>query len=170
MWCLSGGFALDLFVGRPTRPHEDIDVSILREEATVLTHILPGWDLHLAHQGVLTPWAGGPIEPPSNSLWCRPTPDSPWQLQIMLESHREDRWVCRRHPDLTLPLADVILQTPDGVPLMAPEVQLFMKAKDTRPKDDDDFALVSPLLPPRQAHWLALNLDRYYHGHHWLRP
>jgi len=55
-------------------------------------------------------------------------------------------WVCHRHADIRLPLREVIAHTPSGLPYLRPEIQLLWKAKDTRPKDDADFALVFPLL------------------------
>jgi hypothetical protein len=165
---VSGGEALDLFVGHRTREHEDIDVSILRSEAIRLPPIFPGWNLHLAHAGTLTPCDGRPIGPPFNSLWCRRHDADPWSLQIMLEDGTRERWVCRRFPELSLPTAEVVWHTPDGLPFMAPHVQLFMKAKDHRPKDDADFALVSPLLSPDHAVWLTSALTRFHPGHPWL--
>jgi hypothetical protein len=52
-WWVSGGQALDLFVGHPTREHADLDISILRMDAPLLHRLLLGWDLQLAHASVL---------------------------------------------------------------------------------------------------------------------
>jgi hypothetical protein len=51
---------------------------------------------------------------------------------------------------------------------MAPEIQLFMKAQDSRPKDDADFDVVSPLLDGRATTWLIESLRRHYPDNHWL--
>ena len=51
---------------------------------------------------------------------------------------------------------------------MAPQIQLFMKAKDTRAKDDADLNIVLPLLSRLQTTWLADALQRYYLSHPWL--
>ncbi len=168
-WWIAGGHALDLFVGRQTRVHGDIDVSILRSAATRLRPRFPGWDLNLAHDGVLTPWDGRrAIAPPYNSLWCRRDPRDPWRLQVLLEDGDSERWVCRRHPALTVPMDDAVFRTTGGVPYMAPQLQLLMKARETRPKDDADFSVVWPLLSADQAGWLVGALRRYYPGHPWL--
>jgi Aminoglycoside-2''-adenylyltransferase len=169
-WWLAGGHALDLFVGRPTRSHDDIDVSIFRMDAPLLPSILLGWDLHLAHHGVLTPWDAGPLQPPCNSIWGRPDPAAPWSLQVMLEEGTAGYWVCRRHPDLVVPMGQAVRISPVGLPYVAPQIQLLMKAKGTRPKDDADFALVFPLLNADDAAWLIAALRRHYPGHHWLAP
>jgi hypothetical protein len=78
-------------------------------------------------------------------------------------------WVCHRHADIRLPLREVIAQTPSGLPYLRPEIQLLWKAKDTRPKDDADFALVFPLLAREAGQWLMEVLRRHYPHHAWLR-
>ncbi|WP_374208167.1 MULTISPECIES: hypothetical protein [Streptomyces] len=40
--------------------------------------------------------------------------------------------------------------SPSGIPYLAPEVQLFYKAKATRDKDETDFEAVLPLLEEGQ--------------------
>ncbi|HEV2736058.1 MAG TPA: hypothetical protein VGV85_14520, partial [Longimicrobiaceae bacterium] len=31
-WCVAGGWALDLFLGRATRPHADVDLALFRDD------------------------------------------------------------------------------------------------------------------------------------------
>ena len=168
IWWVAGGYALDLFVGRSTRAHHDIDVSVLRVDAPLLHPILEGWDLRLAHAGVLTPWTTSGVEPPFSSIWCRAAAEASWCLQVMFDEGSPAEWICRRHPDLALPMTEAVHRSPEGIPYLAPQVQLLMKAKDTRPKDDADFAVVFPLLRPERAAWLTDALHRHYRGHHWL--
>jgi len=167
-WWIAGGHALDLFVGRLTRPHHDLDVSMLRMDAPLLRPILMGWDLQLAHDGTLTPWTSGTIPPEVSSLWCRASPTAPWSLQVMFEAGSPEEWICRRHPMLGVPMHRAVLHTEDGTPYMAPELQLFMKAKDTRPQDSADFAVVFPRLSEAAAEWLMVSLRQFYPTHHWL--
>jgi hypothetical protein len=54
-WWVAGGWAIDLFAGRPTRPHGDTDLAILRVDQERLRQHLGGWDIHVAHDSVLTP-------------------------------------------------------------------------------------------------------------------
>jgi hypothetical protein len=144
-----------------------MDVSILREDAPLLGHLLEGWDLHGAHAGVLTPWR--PVtEPPESSIWCRKSPERPWGLQVMFDEGTPGEWICHRHGDIHLALDQVLLRSPDGIAYLRPEVQLLLKAKDTRPKDDADFATVFPLLSPAPRRWLVDALRRYYPEHRWL--
>jgi hypothetical protein len=54
-------------------------------------------------------------------------------------------------------------------PCLAPDVQLYYKAKDVRPKDDLDLKMALPILTPRQRAWLAESVYRSYGADHpWL--
>ena len=39
-WCVAGGHAVELAVGRPLRPHSDIDVLLLRRDQLAAQHAL----------------------------------------------------------------------------------------------------------------------------------
>ena len=41
-WGVAGGWSIDLFLGRETRPHADIDVAILRDDQRALRTRLAG--------------------------------------------------------------------------------------------------------------------------------
>lgn len=41
-WFVAGGWAIDLFLGRMTRAHEDVDVAIFREDQLDLQDFLRG--------------------------------------------------------------------------------------------------------------------------------
>ncbi len=48
-WCLAGGWALDLHLGKKSRQHSDIDVIILRDEQEAAYQILSKeWKLYKA--------------------------------------------------------------------------------------------------------------------------
>jgi hypothetical protein len=167
-WWLSGGYALELFVGHPMRPHADMDASIFREDAPQLRSVLAGWDLHVAHDGALVAWNAETPEPPGASLWCREAPTGPWRLQVLLDDGTPSEWVCPRHRDIRLPIWAATARSPRGVAYLRPELQLLLKAKDSRPKDDADFAAVFPLLRHEQAFWLTGAITRSYPDHRWL--
>ncbi len=42
---ISGGWALDLFLQRKTRKHDDLDISIRRQDQSYFQKILSSWDL-----------------------------------------------------------------------------------------------------------------------------
>jgi hypothetical protein len=50
-WWIAGGWATDLFLGRQTREHADVEISVLRADQSRLREHLVGWDIHIAHDG-----------------------------------------------------------------------------------------------------------------------
>lgn len=175
-WWLAGGWAIDLFVGRQTRPHHDTDVQVLRrDQLAVQAHLRGrGWDLHAADPpGALRPWTPAEALPaPVHDVWGRPAPGAPWGLQLMLADTypAAQRWVFRRDPRVSVSLTRLGRRTPEGLPYIAPEVQLLFKAKPTLlAKDEADFAAALPRLSDESRSWLATALAETHPSHPWLR-
>jgi hypothetical protein len=59
-------------------------------------------------------------------------------------------------------------QTADGIPYLAPEIQLLFKAKGRRPKDEQDFAIALPLLDEGSRVWLKDALILTFTDHPWI--
>lgn len=169
-WWIAGGWAIDLFVGRTTRSHADVDVQILRRDQLAVQARLATWDLHAADPpGTLRPWKPGEILLAHvHDIWCRPSPASPWALQLMVADADADRWIFRRDPRVSRPLAALSRQTPAGFPYLAPEIQLLFKARAQRPKDESDFAVVLPHVEDHGRAWLAAALRTCYPEHPWI--
>lgn len=169
-WWVAGGYALDLFAGHERRPHGDLDVEVLRIDAHKLHRALPDWEHHLAHDGVLSPWSPeAPLPAEVNSVWSRPGAAGAWAVEFLFAHTIGGEWVYRRHPAVRRPLRTVGLLSPDGIPFLSPEIQLLYKAKESRSKDEADFAGIFPLLTPAQRRWLAQALDAAHPGHPWGR-
>jgi hypothetical protein len=158
-WWIAGGHALDLFAGRCWRSHADIDVLLLRRDQLAAQEALRGWEWWAADPpGELRPWQPGERLPESvHDIWCRPAVDQPWRIQVMLDESDGEDWVSRRDLRIRRPLG-TIGHTAAGIPFLAPEIQLFYKAKDPRPKDKADVAVILPLLDERQRAWLDMTL------------
>jgi hypothetical protein len=71
-----------------------------------------------------------------------------------MEEQDGDDWVFRRDARIRRARVDMVLMTSDGIPCLCPEIQLLYKSKSPRPKDDDDFRVVWPLLDERARAWL----------------
>lgn len=89
---------------------------------------------------------------------------------MLLDGAEGDEWVSRRDARVRLPLERVGRKTADGVPYLAPEAQLFYKAKATRAKDQSDFDAALPLLDTTQRAWLLNALNLYAPQHPWREP
>lgn len=103
-----------------------------------------------------------------HQTWVREPGTGKWRLDVMREPWEGDTWVFRRDLRVRLPLSRVIAQTKEGIPYAQPEIALLFKAKAARPKDDDDFAALLPLLDPARRRWLEEALTMVHPGHSWL--
>jgi hypothetical protein len=166
-WCIAGGWALDLFAGGQSRAHSDVDIQVDRADLPILHQSLPGWLLYAAH-GILTPWAAGtPFPQEVHDIWCR-RPGHRWEFQLMVVEPNDREWVFRRDARIRGP-RDSMMQTIDGLPVLAPEIQLLYKSNNPDlAKNDHDFRLALPLLQESQRAWLSANLALLYGEHPWL--
>lgn len=156
-WWIAGGYAIELAVGRPVRDHSDVDVLLLRRDQRAVHRALAGWECWAADPpGSLRPWLPGEFLPFGvHDIWCRPSTDDPWRLQLMFDESEGDEWISRRDPIVRLPIAALGRVSADGIPYLAPEIQLFYKSWAPRPKDLVDFDAALPLLSAAQRAWLA---------------
>jgi uncharacterized protein (DUF952 family) len=177
-WWVAGGWALDLVLGHKTRPHADLEISVLAGDQRALFDHLRRWDLRLAAPGQSLPrWDGSRIRSPFHQVWARRGPGrpvtpeefagDPTMLGFLLEQSRTDRWVYRRHAGVSRPLYQVGVITTGGVPVVAPEIALLFKAKAPRFKDQRDFDRVLPHLDRAARRWLASALVQAHPGHPW---
>lgn len=169
-WGLAGGYAVEQFLGRSIRPHDDIDVLIFRDDQRLLYQWLRGWQLFAADPpGTLRSWREAEwLALGVHDIWAHRTDADGWQLQVMLLETDGDEWFSRRNPMIRGLREDVLVQYHD-IPSVRIEVQLLYKAKGNRPKDQQDFQASFPLLTAEAKVWLEQAL-RYQHpdGHPWL--
>lgn len=175
-WWIAGGWALDLFLGQQTREHDDIDIQVLRRDQQIVRGALGTWDVQGAqprahpNEWPFREWESGTLlNAEVHDVWCRPTPADPWILQLMIADTNGDTWLCRRDARIFRPVAAIGLKTADGIPYLAPEIQLLYKAKGLRPKDEADFARTLPHLDQERRQWLAQALTVVHPNHSWLR-
>jgi hypothetical protein len=125
-WWIAGGWALDL---EGLEAHKDVDVAVLRPDHEALREYLFDWDLRIAYGGVLRRWTGGPVGPPENAIWARPTPDDAWHIDFKIEAVERGEWVYRRDPSVRRPVADIGVVV-DGIPYLTAELaRLYARAR-----------------------------------------
>jgi hypothetical protein len=170
-WWIAGGWAIDLFIGRETRAHEDLDIGVFRDDQQAIQAQLVsrGFELHCSDPpGTLRPWQPGEmLGERVQDVWCRRAPDAPWEFQLMLNPGGGDAWISRRDPAYSMPLSDALIER-DGLRCLAPQIQLHFKAKSNRPKDLADLENALPLLDQPARQWLLRALTRTYPGHAWI--
>jgi len=174
-WWISGGWALDLYMGRQTRDHADLDVQFLRRDQQVVRAAFAGWDVQAAlphpraEDWPFQEWRhGDDLDARIHDIWCRPSPGEPWRVQLMLADSEGDEWLFRRDQRIRRRVATIGCWSEDGLPYLAPEIQLLYKATAfPRAKDEADFAQVAPHLAPERRQWLRVSLALVHPGHPW---
>jgi 2-amino-4-hydroxy-6-hydroxymethyldihydropteridine diphosphokinase len=168
-WAIGGGWAIELFVGRPVREHHDLDIAAARSDAERLHEQLAAWDLFFPSKREFIPWhAGEPLPDDQHQLWCRRRSDNVWTHEILFEDIRDGVLHCRRDSSITLLLAEAIGRTNDDVPYVSPHLQLIYKAKNLTQRDQRDFAAAAPLMSAEQRAYVASYLRRRHPSHPWL--
>jgi Aminoglycoside-2''-adenylyltransferase len=161
-WWITGGWAIDLAIGQPTRPHEDVDVVLLERDEHALRTDLPDVELQLTvgPDDEEQPWPSGRrlVAGPDRVRLISPRLSSP--TQILFGAAVGTTWVYHRgKPTITRPLAEATNRR-YGVPFLGPEVVLATKPSPQRDKDHADFGTALALLNEDQRHWLMDEVER----------
>jgi hypothetical protein len=163
-WWISGGWSLDLYLGHPTRLHEDTDVLVLQRDLEHVHALLPGWVIMAADPpGTLRHWLEGETLPKGiRDIWCRPSNSDTWQFQLMVIRTEGDRWIFPRDSRLTGEIAQ-LSDVREGIPIIAPEFQLLYKSRvPHRSRDANDLRRMIPRLSRRRQAWLRERVELLY--------
>ncbi|MBI1742853.1 hypothetical protein HYR54_07260 [Candidatus Acetothermia bacterium] len=168
-WFVAGGWAIDLYLGRVTRVHKDIEISILRSDQLALQKYLKTWELKK-----VIPKTGGRmelwverefLELPIHEIHGYRANDDPSHLEILLNESSGEHWKFRRNPAITRPVSQLGLRSGIGVPILSPEIVLLYKAKEPRLDDEVDFQNVFAALDDERRVWLRQAIEVCYPGH-----
>ncbi|TLZ65301.1 MAG: hypothetical protein E6K16_02990 [Methanobacteriota archaeon] len=171
-WYLAGGWALDVWLGRVTRPHEDVEIAILRDDQEEIRRHLDGWEFDKVAHEVGGPrrerWREGErLELSVHEIHARRRGGDPRELEILLNEADGGRWTFRRDPRVFRPM-DEAGTVVAGIPVLAPEIVLLYKAKAARPRDEEDFRNALGHLTPEGQRWLLAALETAHPGHRWI--
>jgi hypothetical protein len=165
-WCVAAGWALDLFRGRQTRDHNDLEIAVPRARFVEIAQRFPEVDFHVPVAGALLPASPGTLVA-GHQTWALDRAAGRWRFDVFREPHDGNVWICRRDARIRCPYADLIRNDASGLPFLAPEVALLFKAKAARDKDCADFAGTLPLLDADQRRWLVDALALVHPDHPW---
>ncbi|WP_421913314.1 nucleotidyltransferase domain-containing protein [Mesorhizobium sp.] len=167
-WCIVGGWALDVWHGRQTRDHEDLEFTILREDFGTFRRLLKGMRFHTVASGVIKHLPARRSAEISQ-IWCGDIQERRWRVDMMIEPGTSDLWVYKRDASITRPRAEMVEVTPDGLPYLKPAAVLLFKAKYRRDKHELDFANALPKLVPSERAWLKGCLATAHPDHEWSK-
>ncbi len=171
-WMISSGWAVDAWLGESSRTHHDIDIVVWRDEQTELKRWLleNGWDAQVViEEGKYKPWAeiDDRLELPISQVHARKRFSDAHDLRstqfldLLISERTAKDWWWRGDKNITAPLENVRLNSSLGIPILAPEISLFFKARATRrEKDELDFGHALPKLEAAQRGWLKRSLTR----------
>jgi hypothetical protein len=174
----SGGWAIELFLGRVTRQHHDIDVLILRRDQRGLHAALKPFTLKkiiphpdgLPNRGTIVEWPEGERpELPVHQINAYCAGESEPEFQVMLGESSGDDWIFRRNPEVRTPLKRIGFYPLWGLPYLAPEIVLLFKAKHLEDRDSVDFRNTLPALSIDARRWLREAIEKTHPGHEWLK-
>lgn len=169
VWWVVGGWAVDLFLGEQTRPHEDLEIALSRHDFPRLGQHLDSMEFFVAGSGEIRALSdAGEWANDMHQRWVLEPEVQKWRLDVMLQPGDAETWVFRRDESITAPRVDMIGTTPEGIPFEFPHGVLLYKAKAARPKDESDFAACLPRLDDRSREWLADALASVHPGHPWI--
>jgi hypothetical protein len=168
-WCVVGGWAIDLFLGEQTRPHEDLEIGVPRPDFGAVRGALEAFEFFVVGDGVVRALSADATPPADkHQNWVLDVSAQAWRMDVMLEPGDLQTWVFRRDPAISAPRDAMIDHGADAVPYLAPQGVLLYKAKATRPKDEADFANCLPRLTSTARGWLRDALERAHPDHPWI--
>jgi len=172
-WFICGGWAIDLFLNRVTRPHKDVDIAVLRHDQFAIRTYLTqrGWTLDKAIEGQLVVWAEKEwLELPVHTVWCKTPNAEPNFLELLCNEATLSHFLFRRDQSITLLRRQMSVQSASGLRLLAPEIVLLYKADNPDLlHNESDFQQVRGELPATSRQWLFAAITKLYPNHRWLR-
>jgi GrpB-like predicted nucleotidyltransferase (UPF0157 family) len=172
-WHISSGWAVDLFLGRVTRVHHDVDIVIAYTDQLALQQYLSqrGWKMVTPFEGRLEPWPPHMLlELPRHQVHAHR--DGAF-IDCLLSDLENGLWHYRRDPAVVRQLDRAVLHTTQGIPFLAPELVLLFKSKNTsnkqeRSQDQIDFDAGHTHLEAERRAWLRWALFATEPTHPWI--
>lgn len=129
-WCIVGGWALDLWHGKKTREHDDLEFAVLRDDLGIFRRELNDMEFYTVNDGVLELLAADREPTPEIfQIWCFDRAAGRWRVDMMIEPGTNDSWAYKRDPQIKRPRTEMVGLTADGIPYLNPPAVLLFKAK-----------------------------------------
>ena len=91
-WGIAGGWAIDLFIGKETRPHSDVEVAIFREDQHILKKVLQDWSFEKAVNSEFISWDEEWLELPVHEIHGVHK-KSGERLEVLLNEIKDSKWI-----------------------------------------------------------------------------
>lgn len=169
-WILAGGFALQEYVGKRYRNHNDIDILIKREDQKLISSVIEQSRIFVSTKGKLSPYDKNfNYDFPIQDIWVLGEDFTAWSLQIMLYDIKDGFWIYKRDRSIKLKNSKLFWEK-DGIRIIKPEIQLLYKSSNIRPKDEQDYQMLKQILDEDAKEWLNSSLIKSHYKHIWISP
>lgn len=166
-WFIAGGWAIDLFMGKETRKHEDIEIVLFRKDQVSLKTHLKGWDFKKVIKGEFHNWGNEFLQLPVHELHVTNSLNGD-KIEVLLNETKDNNWIFRRDSRITSPYDLIYSYSETGIPYLNPEIVLLYKAKNAREKDHQDFMEIKDDLDNEKRQWLRNALELHEPKHMWI--
>jgi hypothetical protein len=175
-WWVGGGWAIDVWMGNPSREHEDVEICVLRSDQAALKAYCAGWQSFTPVNDQWAAMAEGELLEFPHCMWqlrntseASRTDGMPPEFEFILNDVVDGQWILQPEPSIQLPIDQVYGPSPLGIPVTAPEILLLHKSWHRhRPKDEHDFQRIRDRLSAAQRTWLRDQLERVRPDDPWL--
>lgn len=171
-WYIAGGWAIDLYLGKKTRMHKDIEISIFRQDQKELYEYLNDWTLykvipgqHKRQRWLRNEWLSLPIHELHTTSPSKE--ENEINFEILLNESNHHYWYFRRNQQVKRRLYKIGRIGCQGIPYLSPEIVLLYKAKGPTIYDFNDFIQTIDLLTIEERAWLNKAIGYCYQSHPW---
>jgi len=160
-WFIAGGWAIDLFLGKETRVHSDIEIGIYRKHQMHLYRYFESSKKYYVNnksrigKHEKKEWKKEYLQLPIHEIYIE---YKGIELEVLLNERDEDNWIYRRDQEIKLGDRKAVLFTEERIPYLCPEAVLLFKTKELRDKDCQDIENASKKMNVDQIEWLIENI------------
>jgi len=153
-WAICGGIAIDLFIGKQTRLHKDLDISVFWEDRDIIIEYMLNnqWTVFEPDNGKLRE-----ITSVSNdyrtidNIWCLSKHNKTYTIEhlndnyyditcntqnqdnfdfieFLFNTKKDNQFLYKRNHNITLTLKDSLKTNKEGIPYLSPELVLLYKS------------------------------------------
>ena len=168
-WYVTGGWALDVFMGQQSRDHVDLEFATLPSDIPKARKALAELEFVALRNGGLSFLERDAYVPDDIwQLWGADFKSQAWRVDMMIERGTIDRLVCKRNSTISQPRDQITYLNDQGISFLTPANVLLSKAKHTEDKDVQDFDRVLPHLRSHEKVILRRWIVSEHSVHPWL--
>ena len=156
-WFIAGGWAIDLFLEKETRLHDNIEIGIYREQQMKLFRYLGKYKKYYIDNRSRIgkyekkEWKKEYLRLPISEIFVE---YDGLEIEILLNEKDDFDWIYGKNNKIKHERSNVIRYTDDRIPYLCPEIVLLYKTMEMRNKDKDDILNALKKMNYSEKNWL----------------